>query len=343
MIYFFTKGSEDVPSSRRRIFYLAKYLENFGYQSKIFVPTHRPWWNLSIERFKEAIQNIKILSGLKKEDTLYLHRPVYQLDFIIIVIFFRLILRKKYIFDFDDPIFLHSPVKTYILTKLATSVVVGGHFLYDYAVKINKNTKIIPMLVDTENTEAIKNDFEEKPIYNIGWIGDGKIHFRNLEIIKPVIEGLLTQNIDFKLILIGAKGHRPVYELFNIPGLKKEIIDWLKPEEVGDQLVRFDVALTPLIQSQWEEGKCPLKTYEYMQHGIPTIVSNVGEAKHFIKNGQNGFLAADTQDWIKEITEIIRDRKLAQTISANSLSTIKQNFSYQSHLQSYQEIFSAKN
>ncbi|MDP2586441.1 MAG: hypothetical protein Q8P32_01590, partial [Candidatus Komeilibacteria bacterium] len=116
-IYFFTKGGENVPSSRRRVFYLTEYLKkHFGLDSVINVPVHRAWWNFSVTRWNEFWQNFFLLLKIKKTDVLYLHRPIYQADFILLVLFFRLLADKKYIFDFDDPIFLHSPVKTWLLT-----------------------------------------------------------------------------------------------------------------------------------------------------------------------------------------------------------------------------------
>lgn len=343
MIYFFTKGHDNVPSSRRRVFYLADYLKkHFDLDFTINVPVHRPWWELSFRRLRELAANFKLLAKIKPADVLYLHRPIYQADFILLVLLFRIFGGQKYIFDFDDPIFLHSPVKTWLLTKLASQVVVGGHFLYDYAVKINKNTQIIPMLLDAKADQPIK-DFSRPPeVINIGWVGDAKNHLANLKIIAPVLKLLLEKKFAFTFTLIGARGHAGVHKLFNLPGLDAKIIDWLKPEEVGPEILKFDIALTPLLDTPWVRGKCPLKTYEYMQAGIPVVASNVGEEKFSITNGVNGILVEnDTGLWAEAILKLAHDFELRKNISQLARQTIAEHYSYHSRVAEYLELFKA--
>ena len=57
-------------------------------------------------------------------------------------------LNKNIILEFDDAIYLTHPKKMPKLIKMSKAVIVGNNFLKDYAVKYNKNVKVVPTVID---------------------------------------------------------------------------------------------------------------------------------------------------------------------------------------------------
>ena len=100
---------------------------------------------------------------------------------------------------------------------------------------------------------------------------------------------------------------------------------WSYETEVR-QLQSFDIFLSPLRDTPWEQGKCGLKTLTAMSAGLPVIASAVGVHKEIIQDGVNGFLAKDLAEWRGIITHLITEDALRAKVGAEARKTIKQSY-----------------
>ncbi|NCC71644.1 hypothetical protein EOM09_08790, partial [bacterium] len=122
MIYFFVSGDKILASSRTRAYMICDRLAKYKERGEVHRVVMRPFWNFSSPRLKEFFRNFKIFFNSKKEDVFILQKTISQLDFILIVLFFKIFFNKKIYFDFDDAIFLYSKkmkIKTIILCKIS--------------------------------------------------------------------------------------------------------------------------------------------------------------------------------------------------------------------------------
>ena len=336
-IYFFVSGSRNLGSSRVRAYMISDRLGGYGIESSVRRVTTRPWWNFSIDRFRDFYENFKILLSVrKKKDVIFLQKTIAQLDFIFLILFFRFFFGKGYFFDFDDAIFLNSrkiALKTSFLCKYAKGVVVGSRYLHDFAVKFNKNTILIPTSVDVLKYSVKKN--KNKKIV-LGWVGTAKAHYENLRILKPVFEELMKRNFNFEFVLIGAAKNQDVYNLFNsIEGLNISYVDqldWSNPKNVIELIQNFDIGLMPLEDSEWNKGKCAFKAVEYMACGIPVIISNVGENKFLVKSGIDGFIVNNTSQWVDTILYLAKEEGKRIEIGLRGRGNIEKQYSYQENI-----------
>lgn len=334
-IHFFTKGNINDATARFRGYLMADELNKQGVQSIVHAPLiSRPSYNFSMERLKEFGNNFKILFNLKSNDILYLVRTIYQIDFFLLVIFFKIFFRKKFIFDFDDPKFFQFPIKMKLMTKLADAVIVGSHFLADWAKKYNSSVYIIPTSVPFDVYSSYSNQHKDTDnLVNIGWIGIGPNHLENLQIILPVFSRLLKEGLSFKFTLIGSLGNKAVYDLFDnlrSDGLEVNFIDNLKWSEVNQSpsnIQKFDIGIMPLADNEWNRGKCAFKAIEYMACGVPAVISDVGENNYLVKNGANGFLAQDIDMWYNVLKDLILDVNLRKQIGLSGQKVIEQKYS----------------
>ncbi len=335
MIYFFTKGDRNTPSSRMRVHEIS---DRLIMDSKVFVLSAFSIREISFRRLKELFRNIFLLLRVKSDDILYLHKSVFQWDFIFLLFFFRVFKKIRFIVDFDDPIFLYFPRKTKILVKKANAVIVGSHFLLEYSLKHNKNSFLIPTSVDHElYSEKFNKRFDQSCI-NIGWIGTLN-NLVNFEIIKDVLVNL---DFDFNLLIIGDRDSEK--KLSNIIGKDKikikyiHDVNWTKEEDIVNNILKIDIGIMPLFDTLGNKGKCAFKAIQYMACGIPAVCSAVGENNFLIEHEKNGFLAKNKKEWKKYLTILVQDKKVYRNISTESLKTIKNKYSYKNNIKEIKKI-----
>ena len=73
--------------------------------------------------------------------------------------------------------------------------------------------------------------------------------------------------------------------------------------------------------------KVGLKALQYMAMGIPSVSTNVGNVKNFIKNGKNGFLVNNENEWENTLLELLVNAKLRAKIGLNGRKTIEESYS----------------
>jgi glycosyltransferase involved in cell wall biosynthesis len=351
-IHFFTKGDINTASSRQRAFLVAEELKKRGLETKVHQPplilcSQTPW----PKKIKLIWQYLQIfLKDIKKEDLIYLQRTVYNKHFFILITLHKILFRRKMIFDFDDAIYLNSPLersflktfKTKILTKLADAVVVGSHGLEDWAKKHNQKVFLIPTSIRFEDYLKFTKDYPENPFkINIGWIGNAVHHYQNLKILTPIFKRLIQEGMAIKFTLIGALQNQKVYSLFkDIKDLEVEIIDQISSSEVPAWIQKFDIGLLPYAEdSEWNRGKCSFKAVEYMACGVPVVCSAVGENNYLIENGKNGFLAKSEDEWVEKLKKLILDKNLREKLGKEGQKTIKEKYSYEANIPKLIEIF----
>ena len=312
-------------SSRQRAFFLEKYFRRYRINTKYYSPDQGG------SKLELGLFYLRILIKVGPNDIIFCQRTVYNFPLSVLIISFVALFNRKLVFDFDDAIYLHAPITTTLFTKVARAVIVGSHSLYDWSVKHNKHVYIVPTCVDVEDYRVRKIRRNKTQV--IGWNGSAPGQIENLRLLVPVFKKLLTQKLAFKVVLIGVVGRREVYDMFqSISGLEVTFIDriaWEDPKVIASHLSKFDIGLNPLVDNELNRGKCAFKAIEYMATGVPTICSAVGENKYLIKNGENGFLVNDLNEWVEKIEQLANSDKLRKKLGKAGQKTVEDNYSYE--------------
>ena len=337
-IHFFTYGDETGGCSRQRAFRVSEELRAHGIAATIHWPpvlllSRTPW----PKKFSFIIATVRALFSIKKGDIVYLQRAISNKYFFIIMVVYLSFFRRKMIFDFDDPVYVHSFTKTKVFTQMADAVVVCTHGQAEWAKKYNSNVHIFHIVVDFPAYQKFTKDYtrEHSPL-RIGWVGTGPEHLDNgnLGILASVFTRLLSLNPPpFIFVLIGALRNQKIYDLFqNIEGLQVEFIDqldWTDPESVPREIQKFDIGVLPHgSDGEWNKSKTSLKNLEYMACGVATICSLFGEMPYVIQDGVNGYLASSEDEWAEKLKNLLSDRALRARIGAAGQKTVQEQYSF---------------
>ena len=85
----------------------------------------------------------------------------------------------------------------------------------------------------------------------------------------------------------------------------------------------------PLVSDTKTIGKSALKAVEYMACSVPPVVSPVGENGFLVQDGENGFVASSTREWVEKLKLLAADADLRQKLGAAAQAVVRQNYSYE--------------
>jgi hypothetical protein len=175
----------------------------------------------------------------------------------------------RIVYDIDDAVF--GPATDRIVAA-SQRVLAGNEFLASRFAK----AVVMPTVVDTVRFRPAERRSQTAP--TVGWIGS--------RTTMKYLDDL--QEIRMKVI----SSQRPSFAC--------EFEPWSLEREV-EQVQSFDIGLAPLADTEWERGKCGLKTLQYMACGIPVVASPVGVQREFIERSGGGLLAATLDQWNESI------------------------------------------
>lgn len=299
-------------------------------------------WRKAYLTYRALIRRLKLLKNVSDFDLIYIYSEAALIGPALI----ESLISKKgvpVVFDFDDAIFLHytyiSPINRYLrllkfpgktgtICGLASHVIAGNSYLANYANRFNKNVTIVPSTVDI-NSYTIEDSKPASDPPVIGWTGSFST-IQYLDNLKGVLQQLATRE-RFKLRVVGFPDYR-------MEGVDVEALPWNPATEVVD-LREMDIGIMPLTDDEWTRGKCGLKALQYMALGIPTVCSPVGVNPRIIRDNENGMLAATDDQWMDNLTRLLRSPELRERIGKAGRATVESSYSMSIHAPTVYEIF----
>jgi glycosyltransferase involved in cell wall biosynthesis len=244
----------------------------------------------------------------------------------------RLLIRKPYIYDFDDAFYLKyragrmatlSPILGRKFDRImagASVVTAGNKVLAKYAMSHNPETAFLPTVLDTKRyiPQPEKRGTE---IFTVGWIGSPSTAPYLSELVAPL--STIGQQGLVKFIVIGGKA--PI-----IPNVTVIEVEWNEDTEV-DIINSFDVGLMPLPNDEWARGKCAFKLIQYMACALPVIGSPVGANLEVIRHDW-GLLATSACEWVNALITLRDDPVRRKTMGQEGRKQVIQQYSLQKNL-----------
>ncbi len=176
----------------------------------------------------------------------------------------------------------------------------------DYERPFCRRVEVVPNAIDLDRYPVKEWRAARVPV--LGYSGSHSMMRQLLDIHEPLEK--LAGIEPYVLHVIG--GPAP-FALERAEVLEKR---WTPETEVL-HLHAFDVGLAPAPDSEWNRYKSFVKVLLYMAVGLPVVASALGLPCRIIRDGENGFLARITDDWIEKLLILIRDpdlrRRMGQT------------------------------
>jgi glycosyltransferase involved in cell wall biosynthesis len=340
----------EAPSQRFRFEQYIPFLEKNGYSVEIHPFYNYETWQTLYHQgktFRKAmgviisfLRRFSLLFKLKKADYLFIHREAAHVGPPIFEWIIAKVLRRRYIYDFDDAIWLpnysdtnarYHRLKAYwkvnYCMKWAYRISAGNEYLASYAKQFNGHVTIIPTTIDTTYHSITCDHEQSKPV--IGWTGTHTT-MRYLDELIPILKELEKEH-EFTFLVIS--NEKPDYDLDSL-----QFIKWKKETEIED-LARITIGVMPLQHDIWSEGKCGFKGLQYMALEIASIMSPVGVNTSIIHDGQNGFLAGSPEEWKEKLEIVLKDKELRKKLGTAGRQTIIERFSVEANKERYLKLF----
>jgi glycosyltransferase involved in cell wall biosynthesis len=290
---------------------------------------------------KGFFRRIILLFTIGKYDYILLQREVTPIGFPLFEWLYSKVYNKKIIYDFDDAIWVTHISEQNKLAKIfkntnkvkkicswSYKISCGNAYLCDYAKQFNNNVVYNPTCVDTDNRYNIVANHDIERI-TIGWTGSfSTIKF--LDIVQPVLKKL-QEVYDFDIKIICNK--RPVLDLKNI-----KYIEWSEDNEVVE-LASCQIGLMPLVDDEWNKGKCGFKLIQYLALEIPAVCSPIGVNNKIVTDGIHGFLSTTDEEWYVAIEKLILDKSTRKKMGIAGRKKIIANYSLASNATNFLSLF----
>jgi len=339
------------PSQRFRFEQYIELLEKEGFKVEFYSFLSEKAWKTLYQTgnyFGKFVQVMisflkrwSLIFKLKSADHVFVHREMAHIGPPIFEWISTKVLGVKYIYDFDDAIWLPNysqanarfqRLKAYwkvkYCMKWAHKVTAGNDYLADFARKYNDNVQVIPTTIDLKNHHNLETDQTNRPVV-IGWTGTHTT-MRYLEEIVPVLKEL-EKDYDFEFHVIS--NEKPDFDLKSL-----RFVKWDKKTEIED-LARIQIGVMPLVEDQWSAGKCGFKALQYMALSIPTLLSPVGVNKKIVEDRKSGFFCTDYKTWKDHLEKLLDDQTLRQQVGQEGREKVQDNYSVQSQKSNYRALF----
>lgn len=333
-IVYFTKYARNGASSRLRSY---QYIDVLNQEPNLKVTVQNLFPEQYITKLynNQSVKKIALFSYIKRFFFLF---TVFRFDKVVIEkelfpylpAWAEIILEflgVHYLVDYDDAIFhnydthpnkwvkrfLGNKIKTVI--KKADVVIVGNSYLKDYALKAKaKKCFTIPTVIDISKYPE-KNKLNNN-LLTVGWIGTPK----TIGLLQGNLNHIENNDLKFNWITIGGKLEKtknPYTFLY-----------WTENTEVQN-IHKLDIGLMPLLDSDFEKGKCGYKLIQYMACGIPVIASAVGANNEIVSDGANGFLVNTPEDWTKHLSFFINTPDQLNHMGQMARKTVENKYTLQ--------------
>jgi len=263
------------------------------------------------------------MSRLSPYDIVYIQKRLLPMSWLLVAA----MLGKRIVYDFDDAIWTCPNMDWKLVTRVrtrirlremlvrASCVVAGNNYLAEFARKHSRKVEVIPTCIDTNHYRPTQHSRRDD--VTLGWIGS-RPNLIYLAEMEPVFRRLSEMG-NVSLIVVCDQEYRS-------PNLPTEFIPWSAETEL-DALRSMDIGLMPLADNEWTRGKCGFKTTQYMACGIPSVSSPVGFNSELIRDGCNGLLASDADEWADKISLLISNPEQQHVLGQEGRRTVEENYS----------------
>jgi glycosyltransferase involved in cell wall biosynthesis len=194
-------------------------------------------------------------------------------------------------------------------------VIVSSEALREAIREWNPNVEVIPTCVDSENYAGIHRRNRDVPV--VAWIGSGPSDIF-LSIVAPALEEL-ARKTSLRLLVVGNR--KPSLSLTFDMSFQPWSLE-LEPRIFAD----MDIGIMPLPDNDRALMKAGFKLLQYWAAGLPVVASPIGVNRELVRSGWNGFLAEDTDAWLRHLSSLLDDAELRHRLGTAGRAFVRENY-----------------
>ena len=157
----------------------------------------------------------------------------------------------------------------------------------------------------------------------IGYFSGTKTHNDDFESIKDELLSVMQKNENIHLLVAGQ------IELpaeFNAVKDQVETFKFVSWQDLPHLIGKADINLMPLENSIFHECKSENKWMEAALVNVPTIASRNSELASVIRDGEDGFLCKNSEEWAEKLNKLTRDESLRNQIASSAHARIMKEY-----------------
>jgi glycosyltransferase involved in cell wall biosynthesis len=327
------------PGQRFRLEQWAPHLRARHGIALEFVPFESPALTRIIPRPGHHLEKAALLVGdlLRRREVLELARScdgvvVYREASMLGPALYERLLAARglpLIYDFDDAIWLPSagsvngafrtlrfPGKTATICRLVGAVTVGNEYLAAWARRYNPNVVLVPTTIEL-------GDYPSRPApagtFVVGWVGSHS-SLEHLEGARSALARLGERRRVILRIICDRPPTRP------FQGVETDFVPWSREGE-APAVANAHVGIMPLIDDAISRGKCGCKALQYMAAARPVVVSPVGVNAEIVRDGESGYAARTTEEWVAALERLAESQELRARLGQAGRRVVEQRYS----------------
>ncbi len=215
----------------------------------------------------------------------------------------------------------HKTLGRFFLNHVADKIIAVSEWERDQLIREGINAKkiiVIPNGVEelAYNLPKIKSFNLKK--YKPYLLFIGRIsQIKNLDFVIKCLKKI--NSIKIRFLIVGPVHEKEYYEYLNNLILEFNLQDrvvFLGEVYGKPKYELIDNALAVVLVSHNESEGITIK--EAMARGKPVIVSNIDPLRYLVKNGENGFVVANEEEFVNAVIYLLSDKNLITKISENN-------------------------
>src|SRR5262249_40543313 len=153
------------------------------------------------------------------------------------------------------------------------------------------------------------------------WVGSSST-LRGLERFRDILEAIGKAIPGARLTLICDR-------FFDLEHLPVDAVPWSAATEAA-ALAGADIGISWVPDDPWSRGKCGLKILQYQAAGLPVITNAIGVHGTLVRDGETGFLAQTTDEWVRAVRRLAESPELRRRLGIAGRTQVERGYSVSS-------------
>jgi glycosyltransferase involved in cell wall biosynthesis len=320
-------GALDLPQCKKyRVLQKVEYFESVG-------------WACSYAHY---LDEPRVISNLQISTALIIYR-MPSIPLLDDYLYEAKRLGIKTYYDIDDPIFNQSVYsdntnlkhldpneRTHLLsdavlyreamTKVDALILSTNYLKILAASEFDKPVFLWRNLADSSTLSMVKEcrnarDNNQTDSFVIGYASGSRAHDEDFSVVSKVLSTILSLNEHVSLRVLGHVVIPLELQTFENRIESQPFSGYLQYLQA---LSQTDVSIVPLTKDRFNECKSAIRYIEASLCEVPTIASSVGQFSEIIADGEDGYLADSTEEWVSKLTTLLNDREMRLAMGVKS-------------------------
>ncbi|MFA4817322.1 MAG: glycosyltransferase [Parcubacteria group bacterium] len=225
--------------------------------------------------------------------------------------------RKQYAGGLGLEILQDPYVKICTTTTTYLAKILEGYSKKVFVVSNKLSNEDIKITEKNNHSKLIQNSkFKIQNFIRIGYFSGTKSHDRDFATVTDALLNIMEKYPAVRLVLAG-----PLNTENSLNKFKSRIkcLPYAGRKKHFENIAGVDINIVPLeIGDPFCESKSELKFFEAGILEVPTVAAATQTFQEAILDGEDGFIASSSEDWIVKIEKLILDKKLREEMGGKA-------------------------